>query len=504
MRYIKITLLILALIVAIASCGGNSGGGEKNPIREIKGYVIDGNISEANVSAYKLSDAMYEDNKTDYYDKYKIKEHNITNESGHYALYVDRNISDIEIISSGGEDVLTKEIFEGILRAKISFNEGDFGDDIYVTPLSTLVAVSVNINNTNSYVDKVIKYNLNIDKDFSLINHDPMGSKLDDKLKLKLFQATQQIQKVAEIVKETLRDDIHYEQIFKAIYLTMASKYNDNTRAISKEQEVLKSSLFIDNVLNFVKKDNKRKSKIKLEVIGTGIKSIIDIIHSDDVKIEDIVLSAMAIEVVSNSYEEKAKEINNAVDTDKDMFDLKSDVDDVSKIYIELSKVKDVIKKAQKLAKERKKVVSLAVMGAFLAKNISSKTINDLGDDNIQNIIDKSVVSEDKKNIANNNILQGSLEPLTGGIGGGSSGSGGGGGSSGSDNNNNNITDSDGGAKKINDSNKSNYPSIPISEINVSIIENNATGKADQNRSDTAIIPDVSNAKDEVPELNKN
>jgi len=71
-----------------------------------------------------------------------------------------------------------------------------------------------------SLLDQHLRQSLNEDEERRLSVGRIDSDDLDDELKLKLFQATQQVQKVAEIVKETLRDDIHYEQIFQAIYLS--------------------------------------------------------------------------------------------------------------------------------------------------------------------------------------------------------------------------------------------------------------------------------------------
>jgi hypothetical protein len=512
MKYINIIFIILIIGEIITSCGGSSGSKNIDFIRKVKGAVVDGYISEANITIY---------NK-----KYKLSENNITDINGSYIFYINSNISNIDIISHGGEDTMTKEVFEGELQAKVIFDKVELDDEIYITPLSTLLAIGSKDNEDSVNVSKIIKYNLDIYEDFNLVTDNPMSDNINNELKLNIFQGIQQVQKVTEIISDTLGKNINYEKIFKAIYLTMANNYNNKNREIFDKHNILTSNILRNNIIKLAVGD-KNKNINKLNAISLGLKSMVDIIYDTNMKYEKIKLNAMAIELVSNSYEEKAKQIDKAINENIATLDLVADVSDIKDSYISLDKMIDVVKLANNKAINSKEVVSLPLLAVFLSNKISSDGVDGFNEKGINTAIESGVVSKTRKNEINWNIIQGNPTDAIGGddhaqvtspvkYAGGRRGGGGDGGDeeeSISKDKDKILIYVDDNSLTINDSNKSDYPAIPNDKVQASNIKNttnktsNKTGNidvVDQNVSDEVVVPDLNKVNiNKVPDINQ-
>lgn len=147
----------------------------------IKGALIDGYIADATVCIDENNDGRC------YYDKATTK----TNKKGEFSLnFQAKKNTNYTIIASGGIDTATNRVFNGTYKSiiEISNDKKRALQNVYITPISTLVASIYSKNIKNIQI-----YNLNtalaqVSKSLNLEKSQVLGNPLQDKI---LFTKTQ-------------------------------------------------------------------------------------------------------------------------------------------------------------------------------------------------------------------------------------------------------------------------------------------------------------------------
>ncbi len=343
-----------------------------------KGALTDGYISGGNVEVR--------------YSGLNVKTN--SNANGEYVVSISSNAKKMEVFASGGIDVDTDEVFEGLMRSSFVFDSAN--DKIWTSPITTILASLVDDGKSDSEARGIINAHLGLESGFDLLKTNPMSEALSDGIKIKLFKATQQIQRVSEIIKDVLGEDLSYGDISKAIARVMASDSgSDNIK------DILKSPKIKASIVAMISDNKKVKALERLNSVESAIASIVDIIDSAEITVDKIKLYSKSIELVSNSYELKAFEINRATSGDV-LVEIRSDLANVIKTYTSLSEVNVLVLKAQALAEADNKVVSLYKFSRSINNVISNKnTISELI--NIHNEVDmaSSVITQADENTLN-------------------------------------------------------------------------------------------------------
>jgi hypothetical protein len=419
MKHINLLLSSLLLGGVIINCGGGGGSNvydndEKEEAKivsspslvKLKGIIADGYIMQSNVevrySNIKVkidsnNNGEYIQNKTGYQDE-SVKTD--SNNNGEYIVSLPSTAKRINVFASGGIDTDTSELFEGVVRS--SFILGDNTDKIWTTPITSLVALLINDGKSDNEAREIINTHLGLKSSLDLLKTNPMSETLDSNTKIKLFKATQQIQRVSEIIKDVIGNDISYNDISKAIARAIASD-NGSNNIIS----ILKSSSFNDNVIALLSDDKKDKALKRLNDTQVAINSIVDLIDKENISLDKIKLYSKSIEIVSNSYEIIANSISRSINDDK-LVEFKTNLENMVKTYTSLSEVNVLVLKAQALALANDKMVSYRSLSRSIVKIISDEdTVSELSSIHTKINISDSVITDEEKKIFNAKITAG-------------------------------------------------------------------------------------------------
>lgn len=373
------------------NCGGGGGSNiyDKNngtkkqndtaTLVRFQGVLADGYISGGNVKIR--------------YSGLSVK--TTSNTNGEYAVNIPSNAKNIKIFAKGGIDKDTDEVFEGLMVSSLSFDSKNTNSaKIWTTPITTILSSLIDNGKSESEARDIINTHLGLENGLDLLRVNPMSDNLSDTVKIKLFKATQQIQRVSELIKDVLGDDISYPEIAKAITRVITiDTGSDNIKYI------LKSNKISASIVALVSDAKKTKVLERLQSVAVSVKSIVDIIDIANIPISKIKLYSRSIELVSNSYETKASEIYKA-SSDVIARELKSDLNDISKTYTSLEEVNTLILKADAIAITNRKNVSLYMFSRSITKMISKEdTISKLDEIHTKVNIADSVITKNEKDI---------------------------------------------------------------------------------------------------------
>jgi len=114
LEFIKISLIIIFL----TACGGGGGDSSSSttpppPSKNISGTIVDGYIKDAKICLDINNNSQCDDNEP----------YTISDENGNYTLSVTANNGEYKIISVGGVDMATREVFDGVMEERVTLSD---------------------------------------------------------------------------------------------------------------------------------------------------------------------------------------------------------------------------------------------------------------------------------------------------------------------------------------------------------------------------------------------
>jgi hypothetical protein len=248
-------LAVVALSIALlAGCSNDGGDAVKSVSGMVSGKVSDGPIRGATV--------FIDSNNNNEHDSSELS--TVTDDDGSYVLFLDGRELDMPVtmIATGGQNALTKKIFNEKFRAMLPSLEE--ADGVYLTPLSDLVALHYGIYHvqgnatattdsasipmaapTLAQSEEIIAKALNLDADKILT--DPMGD-------YQVFQAAQEVQaikgllvgadansdieKIKQVLVQTLHDSgtLDPKTVIANVEAALKISYSDSINAFMSNE----------------------------------------------------------------------------------------------------------------------------------------------------------------------------------------------------------------------------------------------------------------------------
>ena len=380
-KYISLAAsVILVGSIGFTGCGG--GGGSSATVTEdtsdeqtvdnriVSGPAIDGYLKGANVTLNSISAT--------------------TDDNGIWKVIYTPKETDEDIVSvTGGIDISTGEIFEGVLEASAATEQGE---SVVVSPLSTLVSSLVKKGDNPVEATQNVADSLGLH--ISILNADPIAllstGSADKKAKAaSAIKKALIVQKVIESLTTSLVDmaSDDSDSIFLSITDVVVARLTDGEAKF--DAVMADTSSITDDVVTSGAVEHIENASEKLAIAADATTTIVDAITAIDendlvnAKAENVMAvletKSKAIEIVTESIEKKLEIVSKATNS-TELSKTEENVQETSKALVMLGGVEGL---ATKLDNQAKTVDASTFGENFITQEIidsQSKTYDTLID----------------------------------------------------------------------------------------------------------------------------
>ena len=294
---IKTTALSIVASSLLIGCGSSSSNSPTDNTSSMKGVAIDGYVSGATVTLKNSSGAILATTKT------------LSNGDWSFSGVVIPAGAIVEV--SGGTDISTGEVFEGVLKAPASTD----GSEVVTTPLTTLVTALVQSGKSVNDAKSAVSNQLGID--IATLDSDPIevlktGTTAQKAKAAIALKKALVIQKTAETLSKSIGGS---DAAFAAVMKSVAEKLNDGTNF---DTVMNNTSAIVDIVKNDSTLSNIGNISEKLDAAKKSAQSVATMtlqMNTDDLtvggaNITDILeKKSKAMEVITSQIEKQIEKI---------------------------------------------------------------------------------------------------------------------------------------------------------------------------------------------------